>query len=129
MIVAAMALVGLAIVGPTLISAIGGRNFAGAYVPMITYAIAVSLFLAGTTMRSALSVSGHQAAVLRSAMFATLVYLVTLVPSIKLLGTVGASVAQIAFSAVALVVTARSFRATFGADRSHDPSPATTRPD
>lgn len=105
-----VAIGGLIVGGPTLIRVIGGSGFAGAYLPMIAYAVAIALFLGGTTMRSALTVSGHAAAVLRASIIATLAYLVVLVPSISVLGVTGASVAQIVFSATALLMTARAFR-------------------
>lgn len=101
----------LAIAGPRIILAVGGEQFTGAYAPLLAYAVAVALFLAGTTMRSALMVSGHQHAVLKSAMAATIVYLAILVPSIQAFGVIGASIAQIGFSGAALAITLRSYRA------------------
>ncbi|MCD2317027.1 oligosaccharide flippase family protein [Sphingomonas sp. IC-11] len=108
---AVAAFIVLTIAGPRIILLVGGPQFTGAYAPLLAYAVAIALFLAGTTMRSALMVSGHQHAVLKSAMAATIVYLAILVPNIKAFGVIGASIAQIAFSGVALAITLRSFRA------------------
>lgn len=115
------AIVILAVAGPQIILAAGGPAFAAAYSPLVAYAVAIALFLAGTTMRSALMVSGHQHAVLQSAMAATVIYLIILVPSIKIFGVTGASIAQIGFSAVALGVTYRSFRALVARSQAEPP--------
>lgn len=106
----AVAIGALIVSGPTLIRLIGGSGFASAYLPMIAYAVAVALFLGGTTMRSALTVSGHAAAVLSASLVATLAYLAVLIPSIHVLGVTGASAAQIVFSATALLLTARAYQ-------------------